>query len=93
MSWDAIDQGRDARRRTSSPRLGQLRTDPVHRSTKSQVTAGRPRGALAGRVRHVDMSKPGRDPGEGKGFKSALYNPSGAGGLAAAVRTLGQRSD
>ena len=34
-SWAAIRQGSDERLQTSSPRLGQLRTDPVHRSTKS----------------------------------------------------------
>ena len=34
-SWAATAQGLDARRRTSSPRLGQLRANPVQRSTKS----------------------------------------------------------
>ena len=74
-TWAATAQGLDARRRTSSPSLGQLRIYAVHRPSTSQVTAGRLRGALAGRVRHVDMSKPGRNPGEGngKGVKLLQY--------------------
>ena len=65
----AIPHGLAARRRTSSPRSGQLRIDMLYRSTKSHTTAASLQGALSAPARHVDMSTPGRNPGEGKGLR------------------------
>ena len=40
----------------------------MYTSTKSHTTATFLQGALGAPVRHVDMSKPGQYPGEGKGL-------------------------
>ena len=59
-------------RRTPSPRLGEVQTDLLHGSTKYEVTARPPRGALDGADSPNVTRKRSAHPGVGKGLTSRL---------------------